>query len=78
MTYTFTGALPEYEQHPHAETIESDQAIAIVPAGWDVGPLGPRILPGHGHEVTVTLRPPLGARVLVDLHGHPGEVTVTR
>jgi hypothetical protein len=77
LTLEFTGALPSYEQYPHAEVIESDQAVAIVPVGKDVGPPGPRILPGYGHEVVVRLARPLGARVLVDLHGNPGEVSMS-
>jgi hypothetical protein len=77
LTFRFTGALPSYEQYPDAEVIESDQAVAIVPVGKDVGPPGLRILPGYGHEVVVRLAQPLGARVLVDLHGNPGEVCMS-
>jgi hypothetical protein len=72
----FTGALPEYEQYPRAEVIESPHAVAVVPIGVDVGPPPgvARILPGHPHKVTVHLLEPLGARVYVDVHGHAGEV----
>lgn len=77
LTFRFTGALPSYEQYPRAEVIESHQAVAIVPVAKDVGPPGPRRLPGYGHEVVVRLKQPLGARVLVDLHGNPGEVSVS-
>jgi len=75
LTFRFTGALPNYERYPTAEVIESGQAVAVVPHGEDIGPPGARILPGYGHRVAITLREPLGARVLVDLHGNAGEVT---
>jgi hypothetical protein len=77
LTLRFTGALPIFEQYPRAEVIESPQAVAIVPVAKDVGPRGIRILPGHEHQVTVRLDKPLGARVFVDLHGHPGQVTTS-
>jgi hypothetical protein len=77
LTLHFMGALPEYEQYPRAEVIESAQAVAVVPAGQDIGPPGIRILPGHMHQITVHLTHPLGARVLVNLHGKPREVTTT-
>jgi hypothetical protein len=77
-TYAFTGALPCYEEYPRAEVIESDQAVAIVPVAKDVGPPGPRILPGYTHQVKVKLRKPLGHRVFVDLHGNAGEAATTR
>jgi hypothetical protein len=76
LTYRFMGALPNYEHYPSAEVIESPQAVAVVPHAEDVGPSGARIAPGFGHRITVTLEEPLGARVLVDLHGNAGEVTV--
>lgn len=78
LTFSFTGALPRYEHYPRAEVIESRQAVAIVPVAKDVGPPGPRILPGYGHKVVVHLGQPLGARVFVDLHGNPGEVNVSQ
>jgi hypothetical protein len=76
LTYRFMGALPNYEHYPSAEVIESPQAVAVVPQAEDIGPPGARIAPGFGHRITVTLEEPLGARVLVDLHGNAGEVTV--
>jgi hypothetical protein len=74
LTVHFMGALPEYERYPRAEVIESAHAVAIVPAGQDIGPPGIRILPGHMHQITVRLSHPLGARVFVDLHGNAGQV----
>jgi hypothetical protein len=74
LTFYFTGAPPDQEQYPRAEVIESPQAIALVPVAKDVGRPGIRILPGHGHKVVAHLQAPLGARVLVDLHGNPIEV----
>jgi hypothetical protein len=47
------------------------------PVAKDVGPPGPRILPGYTHEVVVKLGQPLGARVIVDLHGNPCEVSTS-
>ncbi len=76
LTFRFTGALPNHERYPSAEAIESPQAVAVVPRGEDIGPPGARILPGYGRRVVVRLQEPLGARVLVDLHGNAGEVTV--
>ena len=74
LTLHFMGALPEYEQYPRAEIIESAHAVAIVPAGQDIGSSGIRIAPGRVHEITVRLAHPLGARVFVDLHGNAGQV----
>jgi hypothetical protein len=76
LTFRFIGALPMYERYPTAEVIESPHAVAVVPHGEDVGPPGMRIPPGYGHKIVVTLREPLGARVLVDRHGNAAEVTV--
>jgi hypothetical protein len=77
LTLEFLGALPEYERYIGAEVIESPAAVAIVPAGEDIGPAGARLLPGHVHQVTVRLNQPLGARVCVDLHGNAVEVCAT-
>ena len=74
LTVDFLVPLPEFERYPRAEIIESAHAIAIVPAGHDIGPPGIRILPGHMHQVAVRLTRPLGARVFVDLHGNAGQV----
>ena len=74
LTLHFMGALSEYEQYPRAEIIESAHAVAIVPAGQDIGPPGIRIAPGRVHQITVRLAHPLGARVFVDLNGHPRQV----
>jgi hypothetical protein len=76
LTVHFMGALPQYEQYPRAEVIESAQAVAIVPIAKDVGSSDGRIrvLPGHTHQVTVRLEQPLGDRVFVDLDGNAREV----
>lgn len=74
LTLHFMGAPPEDEQYPHAEVIESMQAVSIVPAARDVGRAAFRLAVGHMHRITVRLREPLGARVVVDLHGNPAEV----
>jgi hypothetical protein len=77
LTLHFIGAPPEDEQYPHAEVIESMQAVSIVPAGRDVGQAAFRRAIGHMHQITVCLRQPLGARVVVDLHGNPAQVLAT-
>jgi hypothetical protein len=74
LTLHLMGALPEYEQYPRAEIIGSAHAVAIVPAGQDIGPAATRILPGHMHQITVRLAHPFGARVFVDLHGNACQV----
>lgn len=74
LTFRFIGALPNYERYPSAEVVESPQAVAVVPQAEDIGPPGARIAPGFGHQITVTLAEPFGARVLVDLHGNASEV----
>lgn len=76
LTYRFTGGLPSFERYPSAEVVESAQAVAVVPQAEDIGPPGPRAAVGFGRRITVTLSEPLGARVLVNLHGQASEVTV--
>jgi hypothetical protein len=61
------------ERHPSAGVVESPQAVAVVPEPEDSGsPLAA----AFARRITVALSAPLGARVLVDLHGRPSEVTV--
>lgn len=77
LTFSFTGDPPSYTTYPRAEVVRSRRAVAIVPVAKDVGPSGPRRLPGYTPEVIVRLDEPIGARVFVDLHGNPGEVRTT-
>jgi hypothetical protein len=74
VTLFFMAALPEYERYPEAEVIESTKALAIAPRAQDIGQSGARRLPSGGHQITVQLRSPIGARVVVDLHGHAVQV----
>jgi len=76
LTFYFTGADAAFEEYTGAELVESAQAIAVVPVVRDIGPSGPRRLVGHRREVAVGLNELLGRRVLVDLDGSPGQVTV--
>jgi hypothetical protein len=76
LTYRFTGGAPSFVRYAPAEVVESGQAVAVVPEAEDIGPPGARPAVGFGRRVTVTLSEPLGARVLVDLHGRASEVTV--
>ena len=71
LVFRFTGAMPG-----SAEVVESAQAVAVVPEPEDQEPPEARVAVGFARRITVTLTHPLGARVLVDLHGHASEVTV--
>ena len=75
VTLHWLGAAPEYECYPSAETVESDQAVALVAHGRDSGSRGLRLAIGHIHRVPAILQAPLGARVFVDLHGSAGRVS---
>ncbi len=68
LTYRFMGD----QRALTAEVIESPRAVALVPRAEDDEPPTIPTL----RRLTVTLDQPLGARVLVDGHGHPAEVTV--
>ena len=46
LTVEFLGGLPEYERYTGAEVIESPTAVAVVPTGEDIGPLGRASCPG--------------------------------
>ena len=74
VTLHWLGAAPEYECYPSAETVESDQAVALVAHGRDSGSRGIRLAIGHVHRVPAILQAPLGARVFVDLQGNAGRV----
>ncbi len=69
--FTFTGAPPEYTEYPAAETVETSQALVVVPAGRGVGPPGWRPAIGCARTVMVRLASPLGGRVVVDLDASP-------
>ncbi len=76
LTVHVLGGTPQVERYTGAETIESSQAVAVVPVGEDIGPPGWRTLAGYLHDITIPLQSPLGARVHVDLHGNLVEVRV--
>lgn len=69
--FTFTGAPPEYAQYPAAETVETRQALVVLPVGRAVGPPGPRAAIGCARTVIARLASPLGERVVVDLDASP-------
>ena len=76
LTYRFVGGPPNVARYPSAEVVESAQAVVVVPEAEDIGPPGARPAVGFGRRITVTLSQPLGARVLVNLHGQASAVTV--
>ncbi len=78
LTVDQLGGPPEYERYARGDTVESAQAVAVVPVGVDVGPPGARRAIGYMHQITVRLETALGARVYVDLHGNAGVVSGAR
>jgi len=69
--FSFVGGPPLVTEYPSAEVIETREAVAVLPVTRDIGPPGPRALPGHRREVVAKLAEPLGGRVLVDLDSSP-------
>ncbi|HET9718748.1 MAG TPA: hypothetical protein VFP55_01590 [Solirubrobacteraceae bacterium] len=74
VTLHFIGGNPAFVRYPRAEVTESRQAVALIEIKEDFGPDGPRTAEGYERVVTGRLQAPLGARVLVDLHGNAREV----
>ena len=75
LTVSFTGSPTNVMSYAGGTVIESDTAVAIVPAATYVGPAARfRTAAGQQREVTVHLDRPLGPRVLVDLDATPAEV----
>jgi hypothetical protein len=69
--FTFTGAPPAYTDYPATETVETGQALVVLPVPRDVGPPGPRTAIGCARTVVARLASPLGERVVVDLDASP-------
>jgi hypothetical protein len=69
VTVRWLGSPPEYVTFPDAEAVESNQAVALVARGNDIGTTGYRPAVGYMHDVPARLREPLGARIFVDLRG---------
>jgi len=73
LTVSFTGS-PEPYRYLGATIQESDNAVAVIPAG-EQRAAGWHTLVGQRRQVSVTLARPLGNRVLLDEHGAPVMVT---
>jgi hypothetical protein len=63
------SAPPEYAEYPATETVQTRQALVVLPAERGAGPQGGRWLAATGRTRTVVagLASPLGDRVVVDL-----------
>jgi hypothetical protein len=69
--FTFAGSPPGDVEYPTAETVETIQALCVLPIERYIGPPGWRSMVGRARTVTVQLASPLGDRVLVDLDASP-------
>jgi hypothetical protein len=69
--FTFTGAPSEFTEYPEAETVETNQALVVLPVERGIGPAGPRPAVGCARTVIAKLANPLGERVVVDLDASP-------
>jgi hypothetical protein len=69
--FTFTGSPPAYTDYPGAETVETGQALVVLPVARDVGPPGWRQAVGCIRTVVTRLASPLGERAVVDLDASP-------
>jgi hypothetical protein len=59
VTVQWLGSPPHYETYPDAQPVESEQAVALVARGNDMGTTGYRRAVGYMHNVPARLQEPL-------------------
>jgi hypothetical protein len=75
IVFSWLGGTPEVETYPSAEIVETKTAVSAVAVRASTGATGWFVAAGYIHRVPARLSRPLGARVVVDLHGDAIEVT---
>jgi hypothetical protein len=75
IVFSWLGATPAVETFPRAKVVETESAVSAVAIRESTGATGWFSSVGIIHRVDARLSRPLGARVFVDLHGNPIEVT---